>query len=424
MSQTEEKYYICIDLKSFFASVECSDRGLDPFKTNLVVADERRTSGAICLAITPAMKKQGVKNRCRLFEIPSNMKYMIVAPRMQRYMEVSAQIYGIYLTYISADDILPYSIDECFIDVTSYLMMYGMTPRQLAERLMQAVLDETGIYATAGIGTNMFLAKLALDITAKKVPDGIGYLDKSEFKRLIWHHRPITDVWNIGPGIARRLEKYGVFDLAGITRMDESILYKEFGVNAEFIIDHAHGIEACTIADINEFKPKSKSISHGQVLGCAVTRENAWLLIKEMIDSMCLELVQKNLMTKGIALTISYEHKYNLGHTGGTRRLEAYTDSYSQLSEAFGRLFEETADHRAMIKKLNLAMTDLLPYNMAAAEFDMFADTEKQEKERRLQQAVAGIKDKFGKNILLRAMSLQEEAKARERNTLVGGHRG
>ena len=206
--------------------------------------------------------------------------------------------------------------------------------------------------------------------------------------------------------------------------MDESILYKEFGVNAEFIIDHAHGIEPCTIADINEFKPKSKSISHGQVLGCAVTRENAWLLIKEMIDSMCLELVQKNLMTKGIALTISYEHKYNLGHTGGTRRLEAYTDSYSQLSEAFGRLFEETADHRAMIKKLNLAMTDLLPYNMAAAEFDMFADTEKQEKERRLQQAVAGIKDKFGKNILLRAMSLQEEAKARERNTLVGGHRG
>ena len=424
MSQAEEKYYICIDLKSFFASVECSDRGLDPFKTNLVVADERRTIGAICLAITPAMKKQGVKNRCRLFEIPSNMKYMIVPPRMRRYMEVSAQIYGIYLKYISADDILPYSIDECFIDVTSYLMMYDMTPRQLAERLMQAVLDETGIYATAGIGTNMFLAKLALDITAKRVPDGIGYLDESEFKRLIWHHRPITDVWNIGPGIARRLEKYGVFDLAGITQMDEAILYKEFGVNAEFIIDHAHGIEPCTIADINEFKPKSKSISHGQVLGCAVTRENAWLLIKEMIDSMCLELVQKNLMTKGIALTISYEHKYNLGHTGGTRRLEAYTDSYSQLSESFWRLFEETADRRAKIKKLNLAMTDLLPYSMAAAEFDMFADTEKQDKERRLQQAVASIKDKFGKNMLLRGMSLQEEAKARERNTLVGGHRG
>ena len=257
--------YLCIDLKSFYASVECVDRGLDPFKDNLVVADPERSRTTICLAASPAIKALGVPSRCRVYEIPKNIQYTMAPPRMKRYMEVSAQIYGIYLRRISAQDIHVYSIDECFIDATPYLSLYRTDARSLAQQLMDDVREECGICATAGIGTNLFLAKVALDVTAKHVDDHIGYLDEREFRRKIWHHRPITDIWGIGPGIARRLLQYNVQDLAGITQVDERFLHKEFGVNAEYLIDHAWGYEPCTMADIHAYRPHGHSTSNGQV---------------------------------------------------------------------------------------------------------------------------------------------------------------
>ncbi len=265
-SADTDRMYMCIDLKSFYASVECADLGVDPFTTPLVVADNSRGKGAITLAISPALKKLGVKNRSRLFQIPSHIEYITVKPHMKRYMQASAQIYGTLLNYISPEDIHVYSIDEYFIDITPYTNLYKKTPRQLAQLLLDAVLDATHIYATVGIGTNLFLAKIALDILAKHAPDFIGYLDESLFKEQIWHHQPITDIWQIGSGIANRLRKFGAFDLYGITQVPEHKLYKEFGVNAELLIDHAWGRESCTIADIHAYRPSKHSLSQSQIL--------------------------------------------------------------------------------------------------------------------------------------------------------------
>ena len=255
----EDKTYLCIDLKTFYASVECIDRGLDPFLTKLVVADPTRGDTTICLAISPAMKALGVRNRCRIFEIPRGIEYIKAMPRMRRYMEVSARIYGIYLRYVSPDDIHPYSIDECFIDATPYLKLYDIDARSFAEKLMSEVRRDTGVCATAGIGPNLFLAKVALDITAKHVADNIGVLDEESFRAQIWPHRPITDIWGIGPGIAARLAKYHVYDLMGVAALDEQILYREFGVNAEYLIDHAFGREPTTIAEIQAYRPAASS---------------------------------------------------------------------------------------------------------------------------------------------------------------------
>ena len=262
----EGRTYVCIDLKSFYASVECVDRGLDPLTANLVVADPDRTEKTICLAITPSMKALGLSSRCRVFEIPEGVRYVKARPRMQRYMEVSADIYSIYLRYVSPEDIHAYSIDECFIDATPYLALYRMGAKEFAVMLMDAVLAETGVCATAGVGPNLFLTKVALDITAKHADDHIGCLDQAEFERSIQTHRPITDIWNIGPGIAKRLAKYGVRDLRGVCEMSEATLYREFGVNAEYLIDHAHGEEPCTIADIHAYEPSAHSLGNGQVL--------------------------------------------------------------------------------------------------------------------------------------------------------------
>ncbi len=305
--------YICIDLKSFYASVECAERGLDPFTTNLVVADPERTEKTICLAITPAMKELGIRNRCRLFEIPAGIDYLVIKPRMRHYMEVSAQIYSIYLRFIAPEDIHVYSIDECFIDATPYLGLYGKTARQIARMLMDEVFAETRITATAGIGTNLFLCKLALDITAKHVEDGIGFLDEDAFRRTIWNHRPITDIWNIGPGIANRLLKYGVKDLEGVARMPPSILYEEFGVNAEFLIDHANGIEPCTIAQIHAYEPQGSSITNGQVLSSDYSFEEGLVVLREMVEASVLELVEKHLVTDQLALYVGYARERGEG---------------------------------------------------------------------------------------------------------------
>ena len=447
MTADTGRIYMCIDLKSFYASVECCERGLDPFTTNLVVADPDRTEKTICLAITPAMKELGIKNRCRVFEIPDNVEYLIIKPRMKHYMEVSADIYAVYLRYISADDIHVYSIDECFIDATPYLELYGKTPKQLAQMLMDAVFAETGITATAGIGTNLFLAKVALDITAKHVDDGIGWLDEAAFKREIWPHRPITDIWNIGPGIAARLlKRWGVRDLEGVTRIPEPELYDEFGVNAEFLIDHAHGIEPCTIAEIHAYEPDGSSMTNGQVLACDYTFDEALIVLREMCDASVLELVEKHLVTDNVGVLVSYakgsspsprpaayfegghgkrpvgQSRYGTDVSTASRKIGERTNSFRKLWGYVEALYREIVDPARPIRRVNLNFGNL--YDEDFATLDLFADVAADEKERKLAQAQLAIKGKFGKNALLKGTSLQEKATGRERNEQVGGHHG
>ena len=450
--------------------MECAERGWDPFTTNLVVADPDRTEKTICLAITPAMKELGISNRCRVFEIPDNVEYHIIKPRMKHYMEVSANIYAIYLRFISPEDIHVYSIDECFIDATSYLELYGMTARQLARMLMDEVFAETGITATAGIGTNMFLCKLALDITAKHVDDGIGFLDDAEFHRSIWNHRPITDIWNIGPGIANRLLKYGVKDLEGVSHMPSSVLYKEFGVNAEYLIDHANGIEPCTIAQIHAYKPQGHGVTNGQVLACDYTFDEALIVLREMTDTSVLELVEKHLVTDHISLYIGYARNadgalsspYSVGalsrapeadserssrlhrqqpqffdgghgkrrvrdghwgaHGGGSRKLPDRTNSFRKLWPYVEQLYRQTVDPNLPIRRVNISFGNLMDEDFAT--LDLFADEKADAAERALAQAQLAIKEKFGKNAVFKATSLQEKATGRERNEQVGGHHG
>lgn len=411
------KTYICIDLKCFYASAECVDRGLNPFETNLVVADSSRGKGGICLAISPKMKTLGIKNRCRLFEIPDGIDYIIAKPRMKRYMEISAQIYSIYLKYVAPEDIHIYSIDECFIDAAPYVKMYNKTPLEFVQMLIDAVQKETGICATGGVGTNMFLAKIALDVMAKKSPNFIGYLDEEEFKKHIWHHTPLTDIWGIGKGISNRLKVYGISDLFGITKIREEVLYKEFGVNAEILIDHANGIEPCTMADIKNFKTKSNSISNGQILFEDYTLDDAFIVIKEMVDMLSLELTEKNMVTNNISLTVGYS-KHEISHTGGSKKLKTYTNSYTKLSKYFEELYYETTNKNYPIRRLNVCLGNIIDKDLSDMQLTLFEHAENNE----LQKAIVKIKNKYGKNSILRGTSLQEKATAKKRNKLVGGH--
>lgn len=436
-----DRTYVCIDLKSFYASVECAARGLDPFTTNLVVADPERTESTICLAITPAMKELGVRNRCRLYEIPPDVDYITAQPRMRHYMAVSAQIYGVYLRYVSPQDVHVYSIDECFIDVSPYLKLYGKTARQLATMLMDAVQAETGICATAGIGTNLFLAKIALDITAKHAADHIGFLDETLFRQLIWTHRPITDIWNIGPGIARRLAKYHVFDLKGVTELDHQTLYREFGVNAEYLIDHAWGVEPCTIAQIQAYQPQTTSLSSGQVLPCNYSWDEARMVVREMVEESALELVSRRAATDRIQLSIGYAHDATAapstapvfvgehgkraadrlaGNTGGARKLPETTNSAHALVGYFLELFDQTTHRDRAIRRVNIGMGNLVDEDLATV--DLFSNTAALEKERKLADALLAVKGRFGKNSVLKGSNLQEKSTARDRNNLVGGH--
>ncbi len=430
--------YLCIDLKTFYASVECVERGLDPFTTNLVVADPDRTEKTICLAVSPAMKALGVRNRCRVFEIPKGIRYIMAKPRMRRYMEVSAKIYGIYLRYVAPEDIHVYSIDECFIDATPYLRLYGQDRRGFAQTLMDAVLRETGIFATAGIGENLFLAKVALDITAKNDESGIGELTRGDFLDTVRHHKPITDIWGIGPGIARRLAKYGVVSLAGVAQLDPELLFNEFGVNAAYLIDHAYGIEPCTIADIHAYVPESSSSVNGQVLSCPYTKEEALVVLKEMVDGAVLDLVAKRQVCGRISLYVGYdcsgfrsalvtgEHGTRPAnprsgpHASATRKLGGSTASLHKLLGAFEALYDEIVDDGRAVRRLHVGLDDLQPEKFATQ--DLFCDPAAEERERKLQQAVIAVKGKFGKNALIKGLSLTEKATARERNEQVGGH--
>ena len=417
----ENKKYICIDLKCFYASVECVERGLDPFKTNLVVADESRGKGGICLAISPAMKALGIKNRCRLFEIPQNIEYIIAKPRMKKYMEVSAKIYSIYLKYISPEDIHIYSIDECFIDATPYIHLYKKNAKEIAIMLMDAVMEETGICAAAGIGTNLFLAKVALDITAKKTKDHIGFLNEEEFKTQIWHHKPITDIWNIGYGIAKRLSVYGIYDMCGVTKIREEVLYKEFGINAELLIDHAWGRESCTMQDIKNFKSKSNSISNGQILFEDYTFDNAFTVLEEMVDMLTLELTEKNMVTDSVFLSVGYS-KHEISHTGGSKKLKDFSSNFSEIIKAVKELYYQTTNKNHLIRRLNVGFGNIVNKDFTKFQLSLFPESKKNTKEELLQKTVVKIKDKFGKNSILRGISLQKHATAQKRNKLVGGH--
>lgn len=441
----QERTYVCIDLKSFYASVECVARGLDPMTTKLVVADPTRSEMTICLAVSPAMKAAGVRNRCRLHEIPKGMEFITARPRMRAYMAASADIYGVYLRYVSPDDIHPYSIDECFIDATPYLELYAVDARGFANTLRDAVRAETGIPATVGIGPNLFLAKVALDIAAKHAPDGIGELDARSFREQIWPHRPITDIWNIGPGIARRLAKYRVFDLRGVTEVDPDVLYGEFGVNAEYLIDHAWGLEPCTIAEIKAYEPETSSLMNGQILPCGYSFDDTLVVLREMVDDAVLDLVDKHLVTDHISLHVSYKRDAQRDgeaagelfegghglrradgrsgpHGGGSRKIPERTNSFAKLFGYAEALFRETVDPARTMRKISVGFGNLVDEDLATV--DLFTDVEAAARERRRQEAVLAVKGKFGKNALIKGTSLREHALGRERNEMVGGHHG
>lgn len=413
------KVYMCIDLKSFFASVECVERGLNPLTTNLVVADPSRGNGAICLAVSPGLRNLGVKNRCRIFEIPKNLDYIVALPRMKKYIDYSANIYAIYLHYVSAEDIHPYSIDEMFLDVTKYLKLYKMDEFQLANKIIDHILKETGITATAGIGTNLFLAKVALDITAKHSKSHIGYLDEQSFKDTLWHHRPITDFWQVGRGIANRLEKYGIVDMYGVAHFDEKILYKEFGVNAEFLIDHSKGIEPTTISEIKRYKSKSNSISNGQILFEDYPFDKARIVVKEMVDLLSLSLIEKHLVTNHVGLAIGYSKDVHKP-TGGSLSLTNTTNLFSLLNKAILTIYDKTTINNIPIRRISISFGNVVDEHFE--QYDLFSDEEQVKKEKNIEKTMNQIKKKFGKNSILRGMSLEEGATARQRNKLIGGH--
>ena len=503
------KTYIAIDLKSFYASVECRERSRDPLTTNLVVADPSRTEKTICLAVSPSLKKYGLSGRARLFEVIQKVKaannirkikapnhvfcgssddslalqkkpslkidYIIAPPRMARYMEYSTKIYNIYLKYIAPEDIHIYSIDEVFIDVTHYLSTYNMTARELAMTMIQDILSTTGITATAGIGTNLYLCKIAMDIVAKHIePDKNGVriaeLDEMSYRRLLWNHRPITDFWRVGRGYSKKLEKIGLYTMGDIARCsigkptdyyNEELLYKLFGINAELLIDHAWGYEPCTMEDVKTYKPETNSISSGQVLHCPHEFDKARLVVKEMTDLMVLDLVDKGLVTNQIVLTIgydienitdknrsqSYKGTVTTNYYGkkvpkpahGTTNLPKQTSSTTLITNAVMELYDKIVNKKLLIRRINIVANKLVDEHSVKnankyEQLDLFTDYEilkkqrekenaKSEREKRMQNTILDIKKKFGKNAILKGMNLQEGATAKDRNNQIGGHK-
>ena len=499
----QDKTYIAIDLKSFYASVECIERGLDPLTTHLVVADESRTTKTICLAVTPALKAYGVSGRARLFEVVQKVNevnalrqrmapgrrlngsssnaiklrenpalaldYITAPPRMAHYITYSTQVYNVYLKYVAPEDIHVYSIDEVFLDATAYLQYNNVTARGFAKMIVQDVLETTGITATAGIGTNLYLCKVAMDIVAKHIePDADGVriakLNERSYRHLLWDHRPLTDFWRVGHGYARKLEANGIFTMGDVARCSinrESLLYKLFGVNAELLIDHAWGWEPCTIKDIKEYKPSSNSVSSGQVLHCPYTWQKARLIVREMTDALVLDLLDKGLVTDQIVLTIGYDIE-NLSdpararsyqgvvtvdhygrsvpkHAHGTANLGRYTSSTKLIMKEVLALYDRITDPSLLVRRVTLGANHVLDESLskrdeAFEQVDLFCDYEvlrKQreqeqfvlERERRRQQVILDIKKKYGKNAILKGTSLEEGATARDRNRQIGGHR-
>lgn len=418
-----DRMYLCIDLKSFYASVECVERSLDPMTTNLIVADLERTDKTICLAVTPAMKALGVKNRCRVFEIPKSIKYITAEPRMQKYIDYAAEIYAIYLSFISKDDIHVYSIDEVFVDVTDYLNMYKMTAKQLGYAMMDAVYSKLGIRATCGIGTNLYLAKVALDITAKHAEDFVGFLDEELYRKTLWQHRPITDFWRIGKGTARQLEAMGIYDMQSITRIPEDLLYNKFGIDAELLIDHAWGRESTTMADIKNYKPKSNCLTSGQVLMRDYGFEDGKLIVKEMMDSLCLDMVEKGLVAKSVTLHIGYSNSLKIPPAHGSISHKVPTNADSILVPLITELYDRITDRRFPIRRVNISCNNVTAQEQQCQQFSLFDDSKKAEKNNRIQKALINIKKQFGKNAVFKGMDLEECATTLERNKQIGGHK-
>ena len=452
--------YIAIDLKSFFASVECVDRGLDPLTTNLLVADESRSDATICLAVSPSLKALGVPGRPRLFQakqkiveaearLRRRIDYIIAPPRMARYLEVSAAIYGVYLKYIAPQDSHIYSIDEIFIDAGPYLGHLNMTAHELTVTLIRDVLRTTGITATAGIGTNLYLAKIAMDIVAKKAKadrDGvrIAELDEQRYKELLWDHLPLTDFWMISHGTVNRLARLGIStmgDLAQFSLFDESALYRMFGVDTEILVDHAFGLESCTMADIKNYRPSSTSLSSGQVLARPYSFEQARIVIAEMTEQLMLELLEKRLTAEAVVLHVGYD-KENCekgGYTGltkldylgrkipvsahGTADLGSPTSSTRRGLEAVLKLFDKIVDKKMTARRLNIAAIRVAKEADIPVQFDLFSDHAREERERELSRAIIAMHRKYGKNAVLRGHDLLEGATQMERNEQIGGHR-
>ena len=418
---TKQKTYFCIDMKCFYASVECTERGLNPFETNLVVADETRGKNALCLAISPKMKSLGVKNRCRMSEIPSSVKYIVAMPRMKTYIEYAADIYDIYLDYIDPNDIHVYSIDEAFLDVTDYLSLYGKSATEFASFLINEIARRKHIPSTAGIGTNLFLAKVALDITAKKAKDHIGYLDEDIFKKTLWTHQPITDFWQISTGTANRLARYGIYDMGRIASAPAELMYKIFGVNAELLIDHAFGRESCTIADIKAYKPKTKSISSSQILFEDYTYDKAAIVMSEMVLAGCQEMMRRGVITNSVSIFVGYSREV-IPATSGTTKMTSTTNVYSVIKEYVDLLYAKTTMKNVPIRRLGISFNNIM--DEGCEGYDFFVDFDKVEREKRIERTVLELKDKFGKNAMLRGLDLESGATTIIRNKLIGGHNG
>ncbi|MBO6147028.1 MAG: DNA methylase [Lachnospiraceae bacterium] len=480
----DERKYIAIDLKSFYASVECVERKLDPLKAKLVVADESRTEKTICLAVSPALKSLGIPGRPRLFEVVQRarelggIEFITAKPRMALYMAYSTRIYKIYLRYVAPEDIFAYSIDEVFIDATSYLRIYGLTAHELAIKMIREVLAETGITATAGIGTNLYLSKVAMDIVAKHMPaddDGvrIAELDEMSYRRQLWEHTPLTDFWRVGRGYRRKLEAHGLYTMGDIARCsiggdsdyyNEELLYKLFGINAQLLTDHAWGWEPCTMSEIKAYKPDSNSISQGQVLHEPYDNKKGRIIIREMAEMLSYDLAVKHVLTDQIVLTVGYDienlsdpvisKKYSgevvtdhygravPKHAHGTYNLTGYTSSTESVIDAALRIYDREVDKGLLIRRVYVVANNIIDEDEAVVredsghyeQMDLFTDygardeekraaDEKTEKEKRIQSAMIGIKQKYGKNAILRGTSLQDGATAKDRNRQIGGHK-
>ena len=415
-----ERVYFCIDMKSFYASVECAERGLDPFRTNLVVADVTRGRNALCLAITPAMKALGVKNRCRLSDIPRGIKYEIAPPRMALYIEYAADIYSLYLDYFDPRDIHVYSIDEAFIDAGGYLKLYGTDAASLARLLMRRIEEDCGIPSTAGIGTNLYLAKIALDITAKHAKDRIGYLDEETYRRTLWDHEPITDFWMIASGTARRLERYGVTTMRGVALLPSDLLYKAFGRNAELLIDHAWGRESCLMKDIKNYRSRSHSVSFSQILPRDYTFSEARTVMREMVLNGCAELMRRRVISDRVSIFVGYSNDVIPASKGGAR-LSVTTDLSSFFVPAALKIYDEKANRDMPVRRLGLCFDEV--YGREREGYDLFTDFDAVRREKRIAGAVLGLRDKYGKNAVMRGTNYLPEGTQRERNGFIGGHR-
>ena len=437
---TDDRQYLCIDLKSFYASVECVERGLDPMTTRLVVADPERSDKTICLAVSPAMKALGVRNRCRVFEIPPDIDYIMATPRMALYVERSADIYGVYLTYLAPEDIHVYSIDEVFMDVTDYLSLYGCTARELGERIRADVLARTGIPASCGIGPNLYLAKIALDITAKHSPDFFGELDEESYKATLWNHRPLTDFWRIGEGIQRRLALMGIHTMGELAMAPEEPLYKEFGIDAEILIDHAWGIEPVRMEHIKAYRSESHSLSSGQVLMRDYNYSDALTVAKEMADGVALDLVRQGKLASSISIWVGYAMTAemraaareeggmrawyrSIPSSGGTKRFPSPTNSREAIYRAVVELFETDVDRDTPIRRMTVNAGGVVDEGASGIQLDLFADGDRLDSEHRRQEAVAAVKARFGNNAVLKGIDLLPEATGRERNRQIGGHK-